>query len=135
MSTFCSSRWVAKQCLERVQADALVDAGRRLGAVEGASQLTRGQRIDRVLAWKQPAPPQHHAALARCQPPGAQQAQEMLAQHGVTVLATFALFDPDHHAFAVDVDVTHLERDHLGGAQAGAVSHAERRPVLEAPWA
>ncbi len=33
---------------ERVQADALVDAGRRLGAVEGSVQLTGGERVDRA---------------------------------------------------------------------------------------
>ena len=40
---------------ERVQRDRLIDAGRHLGAIKGASQLARGQRIDRVLAREQPA--------------------------------------------------------------------------------
>src|ERR1035437_10905639 len=40
-----------------------------------------------------------------------------------------ALLDADHHALAVDV--CGLERRHLGRAQASAVSHAERRLVLE----
>ncbi len=53
----------------------------------------------------------------------------MIGQHGVAVLAPLALFDPDDHTGAVDVG--DLERDHLRGAQAGAVVDAQRRPVLE----
>ena len=36
---------------------------------------------------------------------------------------------PDDHALAVDVG--DFERDHLSGAQAGAVGYAERRLVLQ----
>ncbi len=39
---------------ERVQRDALVDAGRLPGAIKGATELARGERIDRVLTGKQP---------------------------------------------------------------------------------
>jgi hypothetical protein len=42
---------------------------------------------------------------------------------------TFALFDADHHAFAVDV--ADLQRGHLGGAQTRAISHAQRCLVFE----
>jgi hypothetical protein len=42
-----------------------------------------------------------------------------------------ALFDADHHAFAVDI--ADLERGHLGGAQTRAIGHAQRRLVSE-PW-
>ena len=55
--------------------------------------------------------------------------EERLGQHGVAVLAPFALFDPDHHARTIDVG--ELERDHLGRAQARPIGHAERRPVFE----
>src|SRR5207248_8109558 len=50
-------------------------------------------------------------------------------QHDVTVLAAFALLDADDHPLAVDVG--DLERDHLSGAQAGAIGYAQRRLVLE----
>jgi hypothetical protein len=53
----------------------------------------------------------------------------MRRQHHVAVFAAFALLDANHHALAVDV--ADLERDHLGGAQACAISHAQRRLVFE----
>ena len=46
------------------------------------------------------------------------------------ILREHALLHADDHALAVDVGG--LERRHLGRAQAGAISHAERRLVLEA---
>ncbi len=63
---------------ERVQGDAFVDPGRLPGAIKGTTELAGGERIDRVLAWKQPAARQHHAPLAGRQPPGPQQVQERL---------------------------------------------------------
>ena len=53
----------------------------------------------------------------------------MRREHDVAVLAALALLDADDHALAVDVG--DLERDHLGGAQARAIGHAQRRLVLE----
>jgi hypothetical protein len=50
-------------------------------------------------------------------------------EHDVTVLAALALLYADDHPRAVNV--VDLERDHLGGAQAGAIGHAQRRLVLE----
>jgi hypothetical protein len=50
-------------------------------------------------------------------------------QHGVTVLAGLCLARPGYHPLAVDVG--DLERDHLRGAQAGALGYAQRRLVLE----
>ncbi|MET4221130.1 hypothetical protein ABIB00_006365 [Bradyrhizobium sp. LB14.3] len=52
-----------------------------------------------------------------------------MGEHDVAVLAAFALLDAEDHALAVDVG--DLERDHFGGAQAGAIGHAQRRLVLE----
>ena len=64
-------------------------------------------------------------------PPSAQQVEQVRRQHDVTVLAALALLHADDHPLAVNVG--NLERDHLGGAQAGAVGHAQRRLVFE-PW-
>jgi len=50
-------------------------------------------------------------------------------QHDVTVLAALALLNANDHARAVDVG--DLKRDDLGGAQAGAIGHAQRRLVLQ----
>ena len=109
---------------QRVQRDALVDLGRLRRGMAGAVELACRQRVDPVLPGKQPA------LGPRRLPPGAQQLEQMLGEHHVAVLAALALLDPDDHPGAVDVG--DLERDHLGGAQARAIGHAQRRPVLEA---
>src|SRR5271166_6295759 len=74
--------------------------------------------------------PHHGPALRpRRLPPGAQQVEQARRQHHVTVLAAFALLHADDHPLAVDIG--DLERNHLGGAQAGAIGHAQRRLVLQ----
>ncbi len=99
--------------------------------MEGPAELAGGERIDRLLAGEQPAAGQHHPALAPGPPPGAQQIEQGSRQHGIAVLAPLALLDPDHLALAIDVG--EFERDHLRGAQPGAVGDRQRRLVLEAP--
>src|SRR5229473_2756121 len=53
----------------------------------------------------------------------------MWRQHHVAVFVALALFDPDHHALAVDVG--YLQRDYLGHAQSGAIGHTQCRLVFE----
>src|SRR5258707_635278 len=108
-----------------MQRDALVDVRHLGGGVTGAIELARGHRLGRIAAWKQPA------LRPRRPPPGAQQVEQVRRQHDVTVLAALALLHADDHPLAVNVG--NLERDHLGGAQAGAVGHAQCRLVFE-PW-
>lgn len=62
-------------------------------------------------------------------PPGAQPLQHDRAEHGVAVLGALALLDPKGHALAVHI--ADLEPANLAGAQAGAVSHRQRRLVLD----
>ena len=119
-----------KAVAERVERNPLVDPGRILGAVEDPAQLAGGQRVDRVLARKQPAPRQHHTLVMAEPPPIAQQRQQVVGQHGVTVLTAFTLLDPDYLAGAVDV--ADLERDHLRGAKPGPIGQGERRSRLQA---
>jgi hypothetical protein len=109
---------------KRVQGDALVDPGRLRRGVAGAVELACRERIDPVLPGEQPS-----LRPGRL-PIGAQQLEQMLGEHHVAVLATLALLDADNHPGAVDV--ADLERHHLVGAQARAIGHAQRRPVLEA---
>ncbi len=63
---------------QRVQGDPLVDVGGLLGVVKDAAQLAGGQRIGRVLSWKQPAMGQHHALLPASTPPGAQKREQIV---------------------------------------------------------
>src|ERR1700675_2261016 len=53
----------------------------------------------------------------------------MRRKHHVAVLVAFALFDPDHHALAVDIG--YLQRDHLGHTQSSPIGHTQCRLVFE----
>ena len=103
--------------------NALADLGPNAGTCTPPDP-THTCYIDSVLSGEQPT------LWPRRLPVGAQQLQQMRREHHVSVLAPFALLDADDHAGAVDV--RDLERDHLAGAQARAIGHAQRRPVLEA---
>jgi len=46
---------------------------------------------------------QHHAAPLALTPPEPQQFQQLRRQHGIAVLASLALLDPNQHARAVDI--------------------------------
>src|SRR3954453_18710694 len=106
-----------------VQRYALVDLGPLGCSMTDAIELARRHRLHAVASWKQPA-------VRSCRPPpGTQQFEQKRREHHVAVFAAFALLDANDHALAVDV--SDLERDHLGGAQACAISHAQRRLVLE----
>ena len=118
MSTFCSSRWVAKLCRKRVRRHALGDSRQVLGGVHGAVELPGRHRIDRVLARKQPG------LRPRRPPPFAQQFEQLRREHDVAIPLPLALLDPKRHALAVDVG--HLQRHDLGHPQACAVGDAER---------
>src|SRR5262249_1027338 len=109
---------------QRVQRDGLVDLGHHRRGVAGAGELARGQRLPEGAPGKQPAPG------PRRLPPGPHQAEGRRREHRVSILATFALFDPDDHPGTVDV--LDFERDDLGGAQSRAISDTERRLVLKA---
>ena len=124
MSTFCSSRWVAKLCRSVCRETRLSIPAACAAAWQARLSWRVVSGLTGLLPGKQPA------LWPRRLPPGAQQLEQMRGQHHVAVLAALALLDPDHHAGAVDV--ADLERDHFGGAQARAIGHAQRRPVLEA---
>jgi hypothetical protein len=53
----------------------------------------------------------------------AQQFEQKRRELGGAILVTLALLDTDRHLAAVDI--RYLERDHLGGAQASAIGHAQ----------
>ena len=72
---------------QRVQRNALVDLRHMGRHVADAVQLARGQRVDRVLARKQPGLRPADA------PPLAQNIEQHRGKHGVAVLASLALLD------------------------------------------
>src|SRR6202042_1764664 len=114
-----------KAVTKGVRGNRLVDLGHLGGGIAGAPELARRHRVDRVHSGKQPA-------LGACRlVPGAQQLEQMRRQHHVAILVALALFDPDHHALAVDVG--YLQRDYLGHAQSGPIGHTQCRLVFE-PW-
>src|SRR5216683_2450944 len=123
MSMFCSSRWVAKLCRSVWNDTRLL-----ISAIWAAAWQARlSWRVVIGCTRSRPGNSQPCGRAAR------HQARSSSSKCGdsitVAVFAAFALFDADHHALAVDV--ADLERDHLGGAQACPVGHAQRRLVLE----
>src|SRR5664280_1809993 len=101
-----------KAVTKGVRGHLFADLGR---SVAGAPELARRHRVDRVHSGKQPP-------LWACRVvPGAQQLEQMRRKHHIAVFVALALFDPDHHAFAVDVG--YLQRNHLGHAQPSPIGH------------
>ena len=112
-----------KAVTKGVRGHPLADLGHLGCGIAGAPELARRHRVDRVHTGKQPP-------LWACRVvPGAQQLEQMRRKHHVAVFVALALFDPDHHALAVDVG--YLQRDHLGDAQSGAIGHTQCRLVFE----
>src|SRR5664280_1260931 len=104
-----------KAVTKGVRGHRLADLGHLGGGVAGAPELARRHRVDRVHSGKQPP-------LWACRVvPGAQQLEQMRRKHHIAVFVALALFDPDHHAFAVDVG--YLQRNHLGHAQPSPIGH------------
>src|ERR1039457_3377756 len=95
MSTFCSSRWVAKLCR----------------SVWSETRLSIRPAIE-------------HLALGTGDaPPGAQPLEHHRGEHGVAVFAALALLDAQGHARAIDVP--DLQRDDFAGAKPGAIGDRE----------
>ena len=116
MSSFCSSRWVAKAVAQRVHRDALVDVRGLRGLVHGAVELPGAHGIQRIEAREQIAARQHLALGAGVAPPGAQPLEQDRRQQCVAILLALALLDTQQHARAVDV--ADLQGNHFAHAQA-----------------
>jgi hypothetical protein len=97
-----------KAVTKRVRGHLLADLGHVGRGMACAPELARRHRVDRVHSGKQPT------LWACCLVPGTQQLEQMRRKHHVAVFVALALFDPDHHALAVDVG--YLQRDYLGDA-------------------
>src|SRR6516225_3550392 len=83
-----------------------------------------------AVAGKQPGlTGRHPALLARDAPPFVQYLKQDGRENDVSILLALALFDPDDHP--VTIDIGELERYDLRGSQAGGISQAQDRPVLD----
>src|SRR3974390_425345 len=83
-----------------------------------------------AVAGKQPGlTGRHTALLARNAPPFMQYLEQDGRENDVPILLALALLDPDEHP--VTIDIGELERYHLRGSQAGGISQAQNRPVLD----
>ena len=92
-------------------------------------QLARTRMLPAV-AGKQPGlTGRHPALLARDAPPFMQYLKQDGRENDVPILLALALLDPDEHP--VTVDIGELERYDLRGSQAGGISQAQNRPVLD----
>jgi hypothetical protein len=109
--------------------NALVNLRLICGSMNGAVELTHTEWIDRILSGKQPAAVSHLALCMGIPPPDAQLFEQDRGEHGVTILAAFALFDAQCHALAIDI--TYLECAHLAHTQTCAVGDRQRRLVFQ----
>src|SRR5262249_46707235 len=114
---------------QRMNADTLGDAGTPGCQANDPMQLARTHMLPAV-AGKQPGLTGRHPALL---PRNAQPLMQYLEQDGrendVPILLALALLDPDEHP--VTIDIGEVERYDLRGSQAGGVSQAQNRPVLD----
>src|SRR5215472_5095665 len=114
---------------QRMNADTLGDAGTPGCQANDPMQLARTRMLPAV-AGKQPGlTGRHPALLARDAPPFAQYLKQDGRENDVPILLALALLDPDEHP--VTIDIGELERDDLRGSQAGGISQAQDRPVLD----
>src|SRR5271167_659353 len=112
-----------------MNADTLGDAGTPRCQANDPVELARTGMLPAV-AGKQPGlTGRHPALLARNAPPFAQYLEKVGRENDIPILLALALFDPDDHA--VTVDVGELERYDLRGSQAGGISQAQERLVLD----
>src|SRR6516162_9133021 len=114
------------QCMN---ADALGNAGACRGQANDPVELARTGMLPAV-AGKQPRlTGRHPSLLARDAPPFAQYLEKVGRENDIPILLPLALFDPDDHP--VTIDIGELERYDLRGSQAGGVSQAQERLVLD----
>src|SRR5688572_9965530 len=103
MSTFCSSKWVAKACRSEC-----IDTRLSIPAASAPARMARlSCRAVNGSVGSSPgnSPPlvKDLAVGMRHTPPRTKTLQQQRREHGVTVLAPLALFDAQRHALAVDV--------------------------------
>src|SRR5262245_34470076 len=112
-----------------VNTDTFGNAGTPRGQANNPVELAR-TRMPPAVAGEQPGLSGRHPSLvARSAPPFTQYLEKVGRENDIPVLLTLALFDPDDHA--ITVDIGELERYDLRGSQAGGISQAQERLVLD----
>src|SRR6202051_536060 len=118
-----SKRWVAKPVPQRMDRYLLAQPGRRACGTAGGVQYGYLKRPLLVAAGEQPVLRSGETPVA------AQDRQQLWRQDPVTVLATLAVLNPDHHPRTVDVG--NLEGSHFRDAQSGTIDRGQRGAALE----
>src|SRR5215467_7902342 len=114
---------------QRMNADTLGDAGTPRCQANDPMQLACTRMLPAV-AGKQPGLSGRHPALLACNtPPFVQYLEQDGRENDVPILLALALLDPDEHP--VTINIGELERYDLRGSQAGGISQAQDRPVLD----
>src|ERR1700747_99923 len=114
---------------QRMNADTLGDTGTPRCQANDPMQLARTGML-LAVAGKQPGlTGRHPALLARHAPPFVQYLEQDGRENDVPILLALALLDADDHP--VTIDIVELERYDLRGSQAGGISQAQDRPVLD----
>ena len=112
-----------------VNTDTFGNAGTPRGQANDPVELAR-TRMPPAVAGEQPGLSGRHPSLfARDAPPLAQYLEKVGRENDVPILLPLALFDPDDHPFTVAIG--ELERYDLRGSQAGGISQAQERLVLD----
>src|SRR6201984_1317109 len=114
---------------QRMNADTLGDAGTPRCQANDPMQMARTRMLPAV-AGEQPGLARRHPALrSRNAPPFVQYLEQDGLENDVPILLALALLDADDHP--VTIDIGELERYDLRGSQAGGISQAQDRPVLD----
>jgi hypothetical protein len=108
---------------QRVHGDIFIEAGRLGSVVEDPLQRSGGNRLQRIGAGKEPMGRLGSLSIV------AKDAEQLLGEHHVAILASFAVTDGDDHAGAVNIATG--ESDEFGHAQAGGVDGDKGRAHLQ----
>src|ERR1700755_2833530 len=114
---------------QRMNADTLGDAGTPRCQANDPMQLACNRLVPAVAAKQPGLTGRHPALLARNAPPFVQYLEQDGRENDIPVLLALALLDADEHP--VTIDIGELERYDLRGSQAGGISQAQDRSVLD----
>jgi len=107
-----------------MRSDGFADAGTAARLLAGSLHSVLCNRLSKNVTWKQPVFRAGRTKVA------SQRFQQFGREHDIAVLLPFALFHPDDHPLAVDIDG--LQVNGLGDPQARRVAGGQDGAVLGA---